>query len=476
MKGYLYWSAYNNVCETLHMDAAPGRVMNGDATSCGNALAMASRDGRATPELFVAAARQFLASADARTCTVTCDGYEEYELGFETRRHGDYLYVTRACGDERLAPGMRIAAVGRNAVPFVLKNTGAEIFWGRGTDREDWDLALRMYDDIDVFPGDGHVERLSLRRFPQVEAQRSAKGTGGSGSRDPGVGSAAGPCAGVREVATGVALLEVRSLADAAALERTLVEAAGLLARCERLVLDVRRCAGEADPASYLALLPYLTDVPRAARDVFPDVPVYTIYSQHNAERLLAPLGAAHARFEIAGDDASLRLLDEVAADVRAKAAQVLAAKRALRTLPERRAISELPEVMPSPFGDERVEPAAVVVDAARPSHSAPRRVAVLVDSMTGVGAERLAQACMGWENVRLVGRATPGAVDYANYVTADYPDIRARLTYPISRTEASRDGHGFARCGLPLDVHVPFSPEECTSDVMLARAVEALG
>ena len=476
MKGYLYWSAYNNVCETPHMDAAPGRIMNGDATSCGNALAMASRDGRATPELFVVAARQFLASADARTCAVTCDDYAEYDLGFETRRHGDFLYVTRTCGDERLAPGMRIAAVGRNAVPFLLQDTGAEIFWGRDTDREDWDLALRMYDDIDVFPGDGHVERLPLRRFPKVGAPKSANGTGGSGPKGSGAEGTTDACADAREVAPGVALLEVRSLADAVALGRTLVGAAELLEHCGRLVLDVRRCSGEADPASYLALLPYLTDEPRAARDVFPDVPVYTIYSRRNAERLLAPLDATRTRLEAAGDNASLRLLDEVAADVRAKAAQVLAAKRELRTLPERRAASELPEVVPSPFGDELVEPTPVVADAAGRSHGAPRRVAMLVDSTTGVGAERLAQACMGWENVRLVGRATPGAVDYANYVTADYPDVRARLTYPISRTAASRDGHGFARTGLPLDAHVPFTPEECTSDVMLARAVGALG
>lgn len=67
MKGFLYWSAYNNICETLHMDAAPGRLMNGDAVACGSSLAKASRDADATPELFVAAVRQFLSTCDART-------------------------------------------------------------------------------------------------------------------------------------------------------------------------------------------------------------------------------------------------------------------------------------------------------------------------------------------------------------------------------------------------------------------------
>ena len=117
--------------------------------------------------------RQFLSTADAHTCRIECrdPGYREYDLGFRTRRHGDYLYVTEAAQETRLSPGMRIAAVGTCAVPFLLKDLGHEVFWGRGTDREDWDLVLRMFDTVDVFPGDGTVRRLELGRYPVQAAE-----------------------------------------------------------------------------------------------------------------------------------------------------------------------------------------------------------------------------------------------------------------------------------------------------------------
>lgn len=452
MHGFLYWSAYNNICETLHMDAAPGRLMNGDANACGNGLAAASRDADATPELFMEAARQFLATAGARTCTVECHdpAYQEFDLGFETKRHGDFLYVTRAGRDERLKPGMRIAAVGKNTVPFLLKDTAQEIFGGRGTDREDWGLALRMFDDIDVFPGDGHVERLELRRFAAEPGKEGAE---------------AGPSAAAGEAAAGVALLEVRSLADPEGLARALAQGRGALEGASGLVVDLRRCEGEADPESLLLLLPYLVDEATPAQAAFPGERLYTIYSKNNAERLLARLEKAREALERRGDDAGARSLEDMEGDVRDKAARVLAAKREVRTLPERRAVSEVPEDVPSPFGPEAV---------AAPAERAPERAVLLLDTSTGVGAERLALAARRLGKARTAGRQTPGAADYANYLTVEYPDIMASMTYPISRTEANRDGEGTARSGVPLDVHVPWTPEECSRDVMMERAVEA--
>ena len=478
MHGFLYWSAYNNIVETFHMDAAPGRVMNGDATACGNALAMASRDAKATPELFLAAVRQFLSTADARTCTVGCadPSYQEYGLGFEARRFEDALYVTRSCGDERLQPGMRIVAVGRNTVPFLLKDTAQEIFWGRGTDREDWDLALRMFSDIDVFPGDGSVQRLDLRRFPLGPAALSPVAGPAEVTSAP-----ATPCAEPCEVESDTALLTLHRLDDATGLNAVLAEGRELLARCTHLILDLRRCEGEADPTSYLQLLPYLVDADTPACDLFPEQRLFTIYSKANAERLLAPLLAARTRLAGTADEpaattektapetgsaANLALLDGLIADIRAKEAQVLEAKRAVRGLQQRRAASEVAEVAPSPFAaDELVTKAP----------HAPERVAILLDSTTGIGAERLAEAVMGQRAVSLVGRATPGALDYANYLRIDYPDILASFTYPISRTQTSREGRGYARTGLPLDVRVPFKPEECTRDTILAAALEML-
>ena len=444
MRGFLYLSGYNAICETLHMDAAPGRRSIGNAEACGNSLAKASRNASADVDQFLLAARQYLSTAGAKTCKVTChDGsYQEYDLGFRVKRHENFLYVTEARQETRLAPGMRIFAVGMNRIDFLLKDMGADVVWGRGTDREDWDLAMRMFDDIDVFPGDGHVMRLDLRRYP-VETP------------DPEF---------TTRVQDGAVVMRIDDLAQADKVAQAASEAAAALAKQGatgkgKLVLDLRQCTGAADPASYLALLPLLVDSEIDARQVVGDVELFTVYSKNNAAALIANIDRARPAL----DEAGLGMADALCADIQAKADEVLARKRTTHVMAERLRMAELPEVLPSPFTDERVTPNA----------NAPRLACILLDSDTGEGAERLAQAVMGMERVRLVGRATKGWVDYANYLTSELEGIDCSFTYPISRTKANHDGQGYERTGLPLDVHVPFAPEECTHDTILEAALK---
>ena len=440
MRGFLYLSGYNAICETLHMDAAPGRRSIGNAEACGNSLAKASRNAHADVDQFLLAARQYLSTAGAKTCKVTChDGsYQENDLGFRVKRHENFLYVTEARQETRLAPGMRIVAVGMNRIDFLLKDMGADVVWGRGTDREDWDLAMRMFDDIDVFPGDGHVMRLDLRRYP-VETP------------DPEF---------TTRVQDGAVVMRIDDLSQAGKVAQAVSEATAALAEqgAGKLVLDLRHCAGTADPASYLALLPMLVDSEADARQVVDDVELFTVYSKNNADALIADID----RVRPALDEAGLSMADELCADIQAKADEVLVRKRTTHVMAERLRMAELPEVLPSPFTDERVVPDA----------NAPRLACILLDSDTGEGAERLAQAVMEMERVRLVGRATKGWVDYANYLTSELEGIACSFTYPISRTKANHDGEGFERTGLPLDVHVPFTPEECTHDAILEAAL----
>lgn len=440
MRGFLYLSGYNAICETLHMDAACGRLSIGNAGACGNSLAKASRDARADVDQFLLAARQYLSSADARSCKVTCHdpSYQEWDLGFRVKRHEGFLYVTQAAQETRLKPGMRIVAVGMNKIDFLLKDTGAEIFWGRDTDREDWDLAMRMFDDIDVFPGDGHVMRLDLRKYPvqTPEAECSCRIEGAS------------------VVARVDALDDAGKVAEVAAQIRS-----ALAGGCDKLVLDLRRCTGEAaDPRAYLELLPFLVDEETGARDLMGDTELVSVYSKNNAQILADDI--ERVRPGLDGDN--LKLADELLADIRAKADEVLARKRTTHVMAERLKLAELPETLPSPFEDERIAPDA----------HAPKVACILVDSTCGYAAERLAQAVMGMRRTRLVGRATQGLVDYANYLTCELEGIECSFTYPMSRTKANRDGEGFAKHGLPLDVHVPFTPEECTSDTILAAAL----
>ena len=465
MKGFLYLSGYNAICERLHMDAACGRLTIGNAGACGNSLAKASRDARADVDQFLLAARQYLSTADARSCKVAChDGsYQEWDLGFRTKRCGNFLYVTEARQETRLRPGMKIVAVGKNKIDFLLKDAGAEIFWGRDSDREDWDLAMRMFDDIDVFPGDGHVMRLDLRKYP-VETPAPEFGVRTEGNAVIARVDALDDADKVSKVADAVraALAETGARgADTGEAETACENGAdtGEGAGARKLVLDLRRCTGDdADPAAYLELLPFLVDAETAARDVMGDVELLSVYSKDNAQVLEDDIARVRPHL----DEDGVRMADELVADIQAKADEVLARKRTTHVMAERLKLAELPETLPSPFDDERVAPDPLV----------PATVCILVDSTCGYAAERLAESVMGMDRVRLVGRATQGLVDYANYLTIELEGIDCTFTYPMSRTKANHDGAGYAHTGLPLDVHVPFTPEECTTDAILAAAL----
>lgn len=450
MRGFVYWSAYNWVVETVRADSAPGRVSSGDPSACGNALAKASREARADPSQLMLAARQYLASAGcARTCALSCSepGWSEQGLGFSARRDGDFLHVTRADDEDGLAVGMRVAAAGGCLVGDLVREMGADVFGGRGTDREDWDLALRMFDRIDVFPGDGGVRRLHLRRFPRHDAARKCF---------------------VDVPAPGAVRIAVGSLADPEAVARAVTDAraavsdGGVAERgARRLIVDLRGCAGQADPGALAALLPPLVEGDRDAESVMGPRRVWTNYSQRNVALLTRELEAA-ARG--AGDEDVRAALRDAAAQVALKGEQVLSAKRATLDQQLRRAASELPEDVPSPLAGM----GTVVRDEAFPADAV-----LLLDEETGAGAERLALAVRGNGRVRTVGRMTSGEGDYDGYLRAEFPDARVALTYPVSRSQENHDGAGLARTGVPLDVHVPFTAKECSRDQVLAAALE---
>ena len=445
MESSLFVSGYNAICQTIVMDAACSRVSIGRPLECGEMLEKAASEGCATADDFVLAARQYLASAGARACQLICNtpGYAEYDLGFRTRRAGDALYVTQAAQEERLPVGTRIVAVGGKTIPDVMGEAKADVFGGRDTDREDWDLTLRAAGEVDVVYADGQQEHLELRRYPVSQPQPRlcvSEAAGDNGAH--------------------AVVLRIDDLTQVQRIRELLVEVHAALRRgADRLVLDLRRCEGDADPWAYLDLLPYLVDKDSVANELLGDFAVYTVYSPNNVRYLMQGIEASRPRF----DAENPGFVDQLLASVRQKGDQVMSVLKGAKTAMEQRAFVELPEMMPTPVEADRI----------RVAFDAPARTVILVDTTTGVGAERLAQAVMGMERVSLVGRMTPGLVDYTNPMTIDLQGLDSMLVYPISRSQANHDGAGYARTGLPLDVHVPFEPRECTQDVILEKALE---
>ena len=94
----------------------------------------------------------------------------------------------------------------------------------------------------------------------------------------------------------------------------------------------------------------------------------------------------------------------------------------------------------------------------------------VLTDTWCEQEAERFVQLAKQQGRAVLAGRPTMGTLDYTNPVMVEYDEFI--FTYPISRTAASLEGEGVDERGVQPDVLVPWTPEECTADLLAQKAL----
>ena len=99
--------------------------------------------------------------------------------------------------------------------------------------------------------------------------------------------------------------------------------------------------------------------------------------------------------------------------------------------------------------------------------------VVVLTDTWTRDGAESFALAAKR-AGAHLMGRPTLGTIDLCGDVSCEL-DERFILTWPTAVTAAARNGRGVFGHGVEPDCHVPWTPAECTSDVLMRAAEEYL-
>ena len=99
--------------------------------------------------------------------------------------------------------------------------------------------------------------------------------------------------------------------------------------------------------------------------------------------------------------------------------------------------------------------------------------VVVLTDTWTRDGAETAALAAKRAGCV-LIGRPTLGTLDLCGDVSYEL-DERYVLTWPTAVTRAALEGRGTLGRGIEPDIYIPWTPEECFTDVIMARALAYL-
>lgn len=368
---------------------------------------------------------------DANLCFLTGPNasYTPQTCGFETRRLGDRLLVTRAGKAVWLQPGDAIVAVNQCSLDEKAAQGLGDPFEGVPAERQDWSLLLAEASRLQIRRADGSEKTYKVRLFPASSA--------------PLDDAQAAPAFSL--LADGAAYLRVDQFDDDAA-TRELTAHAEEARRAPRLVIDLRRCTGGSEANAY-GLLDWLFDADTNLDQVQEPETVLTNYTEANCarrEQQIAQLRLLATARPEAVDPSELSWLDENLAIVRANRGRG--------------------------FVEETVQPGS------RPILAAPagQRVALLTDTTTADAAEWLARVAGKSPRVIRVGRATAGNLDYSNPLSISFED-RFVFVYPMSKTKAASQGKGIRGHGIQPDVPVPFTQKECFEDTVLARALEVL-
>ena len=419
---------------------------------------------------FLVAARKYLAEyRDPNLGVYPPESLANLERGrgFDVRRFGDSLYVTRLKGETRLKVGDEIVRLGSRTVAqeaylgrFWLHDdlarpegeaaeaTGAAEA-GRVHEREQWDLALASAPSVTLASGD----TIELRWYPEPGAGCAEDATAAECASSAGlVGFAGDPEAHVLRV-------RFSDLDDPECLDgllEALEDADEGGARIDGLVLDLRECGGE-DFTALPELLCLCIDA-KADLDELLTREVRTNYSTHNCERR-----ASELRYlaQLEAEEAPETAVPATLGDLEAEAVTV-----------EQMSGTRPVETFGAP--DELGEPPHVV----EPRGSFP--VAILTDTRTTGVAEHLA-ACVkrlaGGPRGRctLVGRPTAGSTVTENLCSLDIGDGFV-FVYPISALESAAQDPRFSMgAGIEPHVYVPWTPESLTRDADLDAALAVL-
>ena len=380
-------------------------------------LGQAYYDRRMSSLLVLQAVSQYCAGMRDRNLKfeLNAEGYEPFSRGFSVRRCAAGMFVDAVTQEARLRPGDEVLAINRTAPERIVKNLPNPLLAADEPEREQWNGYLKLARDITVRHADGTEEMLELARYP--------------------VDTDAAPA--LRKLPGGALLLDPGSMNGAEALEAFVEAHRAVLDGCSRLVLDLRAAAGD-DEEALLPLLPYIVKADCTAAEAFGDRRIRTNYTKVNCTRLIRML----TPYLVDEDPALRQMAQQLTAYYRDQSGKGWVDE-----------VEELPVPAETPIQRRGAE-----------------KVVVLTDTWCEQEAERFVQLAKQQGRAVLAGRPTMGTLDYTNPVMVEYDEFI--FTYPISRTAASLEGEGVDERGVQPDVLVPWTPEECTADLLAEKAL----
>ena len=364
-------------------------------------------------ELFLYTVRAYLASFGVMGHLAFYD-CERGHLPFTVQRYHNALYVVSIAENTPLQVGDRIIQVDGIAVKEYAQQH-EDMLYGESEARQGnaWFSLLSFAQNITI-DRDGGTLTLPIT----LDARWPDK-----------------PRYTCRQLEDGIACLRLKDFGDDTAINALIQENDELLRNSEYLIIDVRGNGGGNDSA-YAPLFEYCTaeNEPPHTAGAF-DCGMEINYTERNCD---ARLKQFEPMLEQDIPQATRDMLTNFVAELKQNRG-----KGFIR------------------FGDstEDNEPAPL-----RTGTALPRKVFILTDEGCASSGDAFVYEISKCSKVTVVGRPTMGILDYSNCSGQDYG--RYKLGYPTSRLLCLDEGIHMRRCGIPVDIHIPWTPEHCQRDV----------
>ncbi|MCD8348571.1 MAG: S41 family peptidase [Lachnospiraceae bacterium] len=436
-KKHNYYKMMMTVIDTIKQDYAGFQEKEeiNDTKYPMNMLVYAYQKHMVNEVMFLRIVSEYLASLgdpNLKFSMINHGNYKNNTVGFRARRYGDDLYVTEVGRDDRLKLGDKITKLDKYTPSEHRTKIPKNFMTGNTPEREQWGGFLKMFPTFDVEHADGTTENMKFRHFIIEKPKRKLE------------------FESLNEKTFYICIEEFSQ--NTADLEKAIEEHASELTSCENLIIDLRKNEAGTEPG-FVPLLPMIFDSEEELGTLLLKEAIYTNYSEKNCEHTTTKIENMKARYEKAKNEEAVALADQLIAEFKEKSG-----KGFQKDVPEDDILAEYHEIHEGKEG----------------LYNQIRKVILITDTWCRDAGEVFVKICSASDKVTVIGRPTMGTIDYTNYVNASI-DKTFILSYPMSKRQNVVDGHPYNETGLPVDVYIPWTPQECTEDLLRQKALELL-
>lgn len=416
---------FEDIVSIMKNDASCCKDMQGDdPTLYGN---MISEEMSESDFLYVI--RSYLASFGI-TGHLSINSDNEQSIAIRVQKYQDELYVKAAMKESPLQVGDRITHIDGMMVKEYYESR-KKLFLGESEERQGrtWtSVVLKKANKLTyVNAQSGEIKECDV---PYTAEWKS--------SEEPYF---------CKNMGEGIVYMRLADFLNQEAINKMFEDNQALLAECEKLIVDVRANGGGYDTA-FFPLFTYCLE-----------------NGKHYEESKEKDTGCLADGQEILyterNCDERLKLFKEVL--------QQDLPKETLDYLNE--SIKALEKYRGAGFVKEENDNEAEAEDLPFVGDSKVKKVYILVDELCASSGDSFAYYFALLPKVKLVGRPTFGILDYSNCIELKYDQYE--FLYPTSRLCSLDHGEGMMKRGVPVDVYIPWTPEQLQKDVILDKALE---